>query len=92
MEANYSETSVGYETLFIYPHNAAISVGLIGAFHDNHRIKISPGETPKVPNQDGREYKISGSYALVTHPTRPRLVEPDESYVVHGSGYYPRGR
>ena len=56
MEANHFRDSVGYKDIYLYPHNAAISVGLIGQLHDNQCIDMSPNEMEKNPNLDARAY------------------------------------
>ena len=58
MEADHYMNDVAYEKVFLYPHNAAISVGLIGSLHDNECIDMSPGEEGKVADMEGRSYKI----------------------------------
>jgi hypothetical protein len=56
MEADHYVNSVPYNRVFMYPHNAAVSIGLIGSLHDNECIDMSPGEE-KIPNLDNREYR-----------------------------------
>lgn len=58
METDHYRTEVSYNKIFLYPHNAAISIGLIGSLHDNQCIDMSPGEESKVANMDNRSYKI----------------------------------
>lgn len=57
MEANHFTDTSDYSGIFLYPHNAAISVGLLGSLHDNQCIDMSPGEEKKKPNSDMRSYK-----------------------------------
>lgn len=58
MEAGHYRNTVAYRSIFLYPHNAAMSVGLIGSLHDNQCIDMSPKEeNRKLPDMDARTYK-----------------------------------
>lgn len=57
MEANHHESDEIYKDMFLYPHNAAMSVGLIGSLADNQCIDMSPGEEAKQPNRERRQYE-----------------------------------
>jgi RNA polymerase Rpb2, domain 6 len=56
MEADHYGSSI-YSKIFLYPHNAAPSTGLIGSLHDNQCIDMSPGEQNKQPNIELRSFK-----------------------------------
>lgn len=56
MEANHHESDDVYKDMFLYPHNAAMSVGLIGSLADNQCIDMSPGEEKKQPDRERRQY------------------------------------
>lgn len=53
---HYMDNSV-YKDMFLYPHNAAISIGLVGSSHDNQCIDMSPGEEKKVANMAMRSWR-----------------------------------
>lgn len=53
---HYNDERSHYNNIFLYPHNAAISTGLIGSLADNQCIDMSPGEDPNVANTDNRQY------------------------------------
>lgn len=57
MEANFYEEVPSPESLFLYPHNASTSVGLIGSLHNNECIDISTDEEGKTPNMENREHR-----------------------------------
>lgn len=56
MEANHFDSDDVYKEMYLYPHNAAMSVGLIGSLADNQCIDMSPGEERKQPNREKRQY------------------------------------
>ncbi|KAL9122214.1 MAG: hypothetical protein Q9187_001231 [Circinaria calcarea] len=57
MEADHYRTDVDYTKMFLYPHNAAASIGILGSSGDVQTIDMSPGEEPKVPDLSRREYR-----------------------------------
>lgn len=66
IESTQFGSKVGYTDMFLYPHNASTSVGLIGSLHDNECIDMSPGEKDnKVPNMENRRYDMNDHLGFV---------------------------
>ncbi len=93
MEKDHYINSASYDSTYLYPHNAAISIGLIGSLHDNQCIDMSPGED-RIPDMNNRSYKTdeyigyicaghtshsteAGRVRRVTCSTRVRILTED---------------
>ena len=57
VEASKYGTSSGYTDLYLYPHNATQSNGLLGTLADNQALDMAPNESDGIPDVDLREWK-----------------------------------
>lgn len=57
VEASKYGASSGYTDLYLYPHNATQSNGLLGTLADNEALDMAPNEKNGVPDVDLREWR-----------------------------------
>ena len=93
VEASKYGASSGYTEVYLYPHNATQSNGLLGTLADNQALDMAPNESDGVPDVDLREWKDdyvgfvcaghtshsteAGRVRRVTSDTAVRLVSND---------------
>ena len=84
VEASKYGSSSGYVDLYMYPHNATQSNGLLGTLADNQAIDMSPKEENQVPDMECRSWKdhylgfiCAGHTSHSTEAGRVRRVTSD---------------